>query len=123
MVEFRPQEVGLHCTAGEMKAACVQALAAEGIGLGQWQTRPIPGQDVFIKKQGFGRGVPWVLNPDVEYNYCGEDYPLTVEFIAAHSYLSGVYPPIALQLMQLYLDGFRMVMDKIDRVMELARAQ
>lgn len=123
VVEFRPREVGLDCTAGEMKAACVQALAAEGIGLGQWQTRPIPGQDVFIKKQGFGRGVPWVLNPDVEYNYCGEDYPLTVEFIAAHSYLSGVYPPNDLKLMQLYLDGFRKVMDNIDRVMELARAQ
>ncbi len=120
VVEFRPEEVGLDCSAGEMKAACVKALAAEGISMGQWQTRPIPGQDVFLQKQGFGRGVPWALNPDVEYEYRGEDYPLTLEFIAAHSYLRGVYPPNDMELMRLYVDGFRKVIDNIDRVMELA---
>ncbi|HCA46543.1 MAG TPA: hypothetical protein DEP45_04015 [Armatimonadetes bacterium] len=121
MVEFKPDQVGLDCTAGEMKAACVKALAAEGIGMGQWQTRPIPGQDVLVQKQGFGRGVPWVLNPDVDYDYRGEDYPLTIEFIAAHSYLRAVYPPNDVELMQRYVAGFRKVMDNTDRVMELAQ--
>ncbi len=119
-VEFKPEEVGLDCTAGEMKAACVKALAEEGIGLGQWQTRPIPGQDVFLQKEGFGRGVPWVLNEDVEYEYSGDDYPLTQEFIAAHSYLRAVYPPNDMELMERYVAGFRKVMDNIDRVMEAA---
>ncbi|NLO05055.1 MAG: DegT/DnrJ/EryC1/StrS family aminotransferase [candidate division WS1 bacterium] len=122
VVEFRPDQVGLDCTAGEMKAACVKALQAEGIGMGQWQSRPIPGQDVLVQKQGFGRGVPWVLNPDVEYEYRGEDYPLTMEFIAAHSYLRGVYPPNDMPLMERYVTGFRKVMDNISRVMELAQA-
>lgn len=123
VVEFRPEELDLDCTAGEMKAACVKALNAEGVGMGQWQTRPIPGQDVLVEKQGFGRGVPWVLNPDVEYDYRGEDYPRTVEFIDAHSYLRAVYPPNELDLMKLYVEGFRKVMDNIDRVMELADAE
>jgi len=121
VVEFRPEELDIDCTAGEMKTACVKALAAEGVGMGQWQSRPIPGQDVFLQKQGFGRGVPWTLNPDVEYEYRGEDYPLTLEFIASHSYLRGVHPPNDLELMKLYVDGFRKVMDNIDRVMELAQ--
>ena len=69
VVEFRPEEVGLDCTPGEMKAACGKALAAEGMGMGQWQTRSIPHQDVFLEKVGFGRGVPWSLNPDVEAVY------------------------------------------------------
>ncbi|MGI5820416.1 MAG: DegT/DnrJ/EryC1/StrS family aminotransferase [Armatimonadota bacterium] len=123
VVEFKPEELDLDCTAGEMKAACVRALAAEGVGLGQWQTRPIPGQDVLVQKQGFGRGVPWVLNPDVEYEYSGEDYPLTLEFIAAHSYLRAVYPPNDLDLMERYVEGFRKVTDNIDRVMEAAREE
>ena len=121
VVEFKPEQVGLDCTAGEMKSACVKALAAEGVGMGQWQSRPIPGQDVLVQKQGFGRGVPWVLNPDVEYNYRDEDYPLTVEFIASHSYLSGVFPPNDLELMKKYVAGFRKVMGNIDRVMEIAK--
>ncbi len=118
VVEFRPQDLDLDCTPLEMKQACVKALAAEGIGLGQWQTRPIPGQDVFLKKEGFGRGVPWSLVPDVEYNYCAEDYPRTVDFIASHSYLRGVYPPNDMKLMELYLQGFRKIADNIERVME-----
>jgi len=121
VVEFRPQELGLDCTPEEMKQACVKALRAEGVGLGQWQTRPIPGQDVFLKKEGFGRGVPWCLNPDVEYHYCAEDYPLTVEFIASHSYLGGVYPPNDLTLMEKFLTAFRKISENIDRVMELGR--
>ncbi len=120
VVEFRPDELGLDCTPLEMKQACVKAMAAEGIGLGQWQTRPIPGQDVFQDKVGFGRGVPWSLNPEVEYEYRSEDYPRTVEFIDGHSYLRGVYPPNDLELMKLYLAGFRKVSDNIERVLELA---
>ena len=120
VVEFRPQDLDLDCTPLEMKQACVKALAAEGIGLGQWQTRPIPGQDVFLKKEGFGRGVPWSLVPDVEYDYSGEEYPRTVEFIDAHSYLRGVYPPNEMDLIELYLEGFRKIADNMDRVMELS---
>ncbi|MCD6359320.1 MAG: DegT/DnrJ/EryC1/StrS family aminotransferase [Armatimonadetes bacterium] len=123
VVEFRPEEVGLDCTPGEMKAACIKALAAEGIGMGQWQTRAIPHQDVFLEKIGFGRGVPWSLNPDVEYDYAGEDYPLTDAFIAGHSYLTGVYPPNDMALMEKYLAGLRKISDNMDRVMELAAAE
>lgn len=123
VVEFRPEEVGLDCTPLEMKTACVKALAAEGMGMGQWQTRSIPHQDVFLQKQGFGRGVPWSLNPDQEYDYVNEEYPLTDTFIQSHSYLGGVFPPNDTDLMDKYIAGLRKVSDNIDRVMELAAAE
>ncbi len=119
VVEFRPEEVGLDCTPLEMKTACVKALAAEGIGMGQWQTRSIPHQDVFLQKQGFGRGVPWSLNPDEAYDYANEEYPLTDAFIAAHCYLAAVHPPNDIDLMEKYIAGLTKVIDNIDRVMEL----
>ncbi len=123
VVGFHPEEGGLDCTPLEMKTACVKALAAEGIGMGQWQSRAIPHQDVFLKKVGFGRGVAWILNPDEEYDYAGEEYPLTDAFIEGHSYLGGVYPPNDVELMEKYLAGLRKVSDNMDRVMELAAAE
>ena len=105
----------------EFKNAIVKALRAEGVGLGQWQTMPVPGQSVFQEKKGYGKGCPWTCQFAREVEYRAEDYPRTIEFIDSHSYLSGV-PPNTMELMERYVRGFRKVIDNIDRVMELARA-
>lgn len=121
VVEFRPQEVGLDCTAQEWRLAAQNALAAEGVGLGQWQSMPVPAQDVFKNRIGYGKGCPWTCpfgRGDVYYD--GSDYPLTVQFIESHSYLAGVYPPNEMKLMELYVDAFAKVSENAQRVMELA---
>ena len=123
VVEFRPQELGLDIRPGELKAAVVNALRAEGVGMGQWQTMPVPAQDVFQKKEGYGKGCPWTCQFAHEVEYRAEDYPRTLEFIEAHSYLGAVYPPNDMRLMELYARGFRKVMGNIDRVLELHRAK
>ena len=118
VVEFRPQELGLDVPVAQFKRAVQAALRAEGIGLGQWQTMPVPAQDVFQEKKGYGRGCPWTcpFGRDVEYR--AEDYPETVKFIESHSYLSGVHPPNDMDLMGRYVAGMRKVVDNIGRVME-----
>ncbi|NQT52739.1 DegT/DnrJ/EryC1/StrS family aminotransferase [bacterium] len=122
VVEFRPDQVGLaDVAAGEFKQAIIAALRAEGIGLGQWQTRPVPGQDVFLKRVGYGKGCPWTCRFGREVEYRGEDYPRTLEFIERHSYLGGVYPPNTMELMQLYVQGFQKVLGRAKDVVELAR--
>lgn len=122
IVRFCPEELGLDLTMAEYKSAVMKILAAEGIRLGQWQTRPVPGQDVFLKKQGYGKGCPWECshyNKKIEYR--GEDYPVTLDFIASHSYLAGVYPPNTLDLMAKYIEGFKKVSAQPDKIVKVAK--
>jgi len=122
VVTFKPEELGLDLTPAQWKRASQKALAAEGVGLGQWQTRPVPAQDVFHDRVGYGKGCPWTCQygrGNIQYD---EDYPRTVEFIDAHAYLGGVYPPNTMELMQQYVDGFRKVSENATRVVELAQA-
>ena len=122
VVEFRPEELGLDMPTRDLRTAVELALRAEGIQMGQWQRMPVPAQSVFQEKKGYGKGCPWTCpfyGRDAEYR--AEDYPETVRFLDAHSYLSGVYPPNDMPLMELYVQGFRKVMEDIERVLELAR--
>jgi perosamine synthetase len=120
VLRFCPEDVGLDVPVARYKAAIIAALGAEGIHLGQWQTRPVPGQDVFVKRLGYGKGCPWTCRFGREVTYRAEDYPRTIDFIARHSYLSGVYPPNTMELMELYASGFRKVLARAREVVELA---
>jgi len=124
VLEFRPQEVGLQVSPEQLKMAAQKALKAEGIELGQWQKMPVPAQSVFQEKRGYGRGCPWTCRHyGREIEYRSEDYPETVKFIAGHAYLNGVYPPNTMELMQLYVGGFRKVMAQAERIMQLAQEE
>jgi dTDP-4-amino-4,6-dideoxygalactose transaminase len=121
IVEFRPQEAGLDLPVTVFKAAVQKLLAAEGVGMGQWQRVPVPAQSVFQDMQGYGKGCPWTCaHYGKPIRYCGEDYPETLRFIAEHSYLSGVYPPNTMELMELYAEGFRKVMSRPDAIARIA---
>ncbi|MBN2452210.1 MAG: DegT/DnrJ/EryC1/StrS family aminotransferase [Lentisphaeria bacterium] len=120
IVEFRPEELGLDVPIASFKAAMQRALAAEGIGLGQWQRVPVPAQSVFQNKQGYGRGCPWSCAfYGREITYRGEDYPVTVDFIARHAYLAGVFPPNTMELMERYVAGFRKVSGRPEALQKL----
>lgn len=121
VVEFRPEELGLDVSPREWRSAAQAALAAEGVGLGQWQSRSVPGQDVFLDRVGYGKGCPWTCpfgRGDVHYDVA--EYPKTEAFIDAHSYLQAVYPPNHMGLMKGFIEGFRKVSENATRVMELA---
>ena len=121
VVGFRPEEVGLDVAPRTWRLAAQKALNAEGLSLGQWQSMPVPAQDVLQQRVGYGKGCPWTCpfgRGDISYD-AGE-YPRTTEFIDAHSYLSGVYPPNDINLMRRYVDGFRKVSENAQRVLEVA---
>lgn len=123
VVEFKPEEVGLDVSPADWKLAVQGALAAEGVGVGQWQRVPVPQQDVFRDRVGFGKGCPWTCpfgSGKVEYDPA--EYPKTIEFIASHAYLSSVFPPNEMALMELYIEAMRKVSDNATRVLELSRA-
>ena len=111
IVRFVPSELGFDVPVEKFKAAAQKALAAEGIGLGQWQRTPVPAQSVFRDMQGYGKGCPCnCAHYGRKIQYRGEDFPATIKFIAEHSYLSAVYPPNTLDLMKQYVAGFKKVM-------------
>jgi len=123
VVEFVPEEVGLQVSPREWRLAAQKALAAEGVHLGQWQSLPVPAQDVFQARVGYGKGCPWTCpfgRRNVRYD--SNDYPRTWEFVNAHSYLAGVHPPNDTNLMTLYLEAFQKVSENAARVMELTQA-
>ena len=123
VVEFCPEQVGLgDVPVAQFKQAIIAALRAEGIGLGQWQTRPVPGQDVFLKRVGYGKGCPWTCRHGREVTYSGDGYPRTLDFIARHSYLQSVHPPNTLELMELYVEGFKKVLGRAKDVVGIALA-
>lgn len=78
----KPEEAGLDLDAGVMRKALDNVMAAEGVPLIHYQTRPLPGQHLFQNKQGYGRGCPWSCghNPrDIRYDI--HDYPQTLDVI------------------------------------------
>lgn len=120
IVEFRPRELGLDVPMAKYKAAVQKALAAEGVGLGQWQRVPVPAQSVFQNMVGYGKGCPWTCghyNRKIEYR--GDDYPNTIKFIAEHAYLGGVYPPNTMELMERYVEGMKKVVSRPEAIMKL----
>ncbi len=70
---LRPGEGGSRTRSrGSFRIAVEKALYAEGLLIGQWQTMPVPAQDLFQSKLGYGgTGFPWSINEakGVRYNY------------------------------------------------------
>ncbi|MDE0084969.1 MAG: hypothetical protein OXU23_04600, partial [Candidatus Poribacteria bacterium] len=93
------------------------ALRAEGVPTGQWQRLPVPSQEIFQNRIGYGTGCPWRCNQStVEYKT--EDYPKAVEFMDSHCYIFDVNPPNDLELMSYYVEAFDKVMGQLDAVLE-----
>ena len=94
-----------------------KALAAEGLHVGQWQRKCVPAQDVFQNPVGYGKGCPWRCH-DVQIDYSPQQHPVANEFLDSHFYVFDVNPPNDLELMGLYVEAFRKVMDAPDQVLD-----
>ena len=56
-----------------------KALYKEGVLVGQWQTMPVPGQDLFQSKLGYGgSNYPWAVNEakGIHYDYNVDNFPV-----------------------------------------------
>jgi dTDP-4-amino-4,6-dideoxygalactose transaminase len=122
-LEFRADQLGLDLPAEAFRTAAEQALRAEGMDIGQWQFMPVPAQDVFQSKTGYGRGCPWSCRFSRPVEYRAEDYPRTLEFLKGHTCLRGVYPPNELALMRRYVAAFEKVLSRPDALVEIAKAE
>lgn len=118
MVRFDPKAAGINLTPREFRIAMEKALYCEGIQVGQWQTMPVPAQDLFQVKTGYGsKGCPW----DCKYYgkpivYDPNEYPAAQKICDDYTVIAGIHPTNGQDLMALYVEAFKKVYDNLDVV-------
>jgi len=118
VIEFYPEEAGIDMKPEEFRIGMEKALFAEGVQLGQWQTMPVPAQDLFQTKMGYAAsGYPWKYTKEGEaMKYSGSDYPNAVDLCRRYTAVVGFAPPNGLDLMEKYVTAFKKVFSDLDAV-------
>jgi len=122
-VEFFPEELGLEVPPADFRTAMEKALFMEGVPVGQWQTMPVPAQDLFQTKKGWsGSGYPWKFTQEGEdMVYRARDYPASLDYCDRYTAIIGIHPPNSTDLMEKYVEAFHKVFSRLDAVMDHAR--
>jgi len=119
-IRFLPDELGLDVPPATFRECASKALQAEGVPVGRWQTMPVPAQRIFQDKVGYGKGCPWSCAHSGEVTYDVSDYPVTRAFIDSQLYVFGIWAPNGPEMMRLFADAIRKVMEQPHEVLKLA---
>jgi len=78
-VRFDPEIAGIDISARRLRGALTRALQAEGLDVVLWQTKPLPSQALFRRREGFGAGWPWSVDRETDFAalYSPERFPNT----------------------------------------------
>ena len=116
-VNFDPRAAGVECEPRRFRIAMEKALYKEGVLVGQWQTMPVPAQDLFQSRLGYGgSSYPWKINEDkgIKYNYDLEQYPVAKKLCDTYTVVHGIHAPNGIELMDKILDAFHKVFANLD---------
>jgi perosamine synthetase len=116
-VRFDPKAAGVDIDPKTFRIAVEKALYKEGMLLGQWQTMPVPGQDLFQSKLGYGAsGYPWTINEDkgIEYDYSVDQYPEAQALCDNYTIVHGIHAPNGIDLMEKFVTAFKKVFANLD---------
>lgn len=119
IVEFYPEEAGVEDLSPEQfRIGAEKALFMEGVQLGQWQTMPVPAQDLFQTKMGFsGSGYPWNFSQaGRDMVYRAEDYPNARDLCRRYTAVVGFHPPNRMEVAEKYAEAFHKVFSDLDAV-------
>jgi dTDP-4-amino-4,6-dideoxygalactose transaminase len=121
-----PEAAGVDLPAGVFRKAVQDAMEAEGVGLIEYQNRPVPGQSFFVERRGYGKGCPWSCghtSRDIKYDMY--EYPQTLDVIRG-TLLVGHRLCMASFMepknIELYLEAFRKVFSRLDELTGYARS-
>jgi perosamine synthetase len=120
-VRFDPQAAGVDCEPRRFRIAVEKALYKEGLLVGQWQTMPVPAQDIFQQKLGYGgSSYPWVVNEakGIHYDYRVEDYPVAQALCDTYTIVHGIHAPNGPELMHKFVEAFHKVFGNLDQVLD-----
>ena len=97
--------------------AVEKALYKEGLLVGQWQTMPVPAQDIFQSRLGYaGTGFPWSINEakGIRYDYSAAQFPVAGMLCDTYTIVHGIHAPNGKELMDKMLAGFHKVFVNLD---------
>ncbi len=118
MTWLSSEDLGLDVEPAKFRMAVQEALRAEGVNAGLWQTRPVPRQAIFAEKVGYGKGCPWTCSHYTgDVNYADEEYP-GAQSICDHTVWIpwGFAPPNGPAEMDGIVAAYHKVFDNIDAV-------
>jgi len=116
-VRFDPAAAGVDCDRRTFRVAVEKALYKEGMLVGQWQTMPVPAQDLFQSMLGYGGSRhPWAINEakGIQYNYDPDQFPVAQMLCDTYTVVHGVHAPNGRPLMDKILTAFRKVFSNLD---------
>jgi dTDP-4-amino-4,6-dideoxygalactose transaminase len=121
-VRFDPHAAGVDVDPRRFRIAVEKALCKEGVLVGQWQTMPVPAQDVFQSMIGIGRRYPWAINEakGITYKYDPSDYPVAEMLCDTYTNVHSIHPPNGVELNKKVVVAFQKVFNQLDRVIEHA---
>ena len=117
-VRFDPKAAGANCAPRKFRIAVEKALYKEGMLVGQWQSMPVPAQDLFQSKLGYGgTGYPWQINEakGVKYNYDPNQFPVAQMLCDTYTIVHGVHAPNGRELMDGIVASFKKVFSNLDQ--------
>ena len=122
-VRFDPRAAGVDVEPRRFRIAVEKALYKEGMLVGQWQTMPVPAQDLFQSKLGYGgSSYPWVVNEaqGIHYNYDPNQFPVAQMLCDTYTVVHGVHAPNGKPLMDKVLTAFHKVFDNLGAALDHA---
>ncbi|MBN1291223.1 MAG: DegT/DnrJ/EryC1/StrS family aminotransferase [Candidatus Latescibacteria bacterium] len=119
---FDPKATGIDTEPRRFRIAVEKALHMEGVMVGQWQVMPVPAQDIFQSKIGYGKGYPWTINEaqGISYDYNPDNFLVARMLCDTYTNIHGFTPPNGLDLLERIIEGFHKVFDNLDEAMEHA---
>jgi perosamine synthetase len=111
-LRFDPRAAGVDCQPRRFRTAVEKALYKEGVLAGQWQTLPVPAQDLFQSKLGYGgTGYPWTINEakGVRYDYNPARFPQAQKLCDTYTIVHGIHAPNGRRLMDKIVAAFHKV--------------
>lgn len=122
-VRFDPQAAGVECEPRRFRIAMEKALYKEGMLVGQWQTMPVPAQDIFQSKLGYGgSSYPWALNEEkgIVYDYRAANYPVAQMLCDTYTIVHGIHAPNGIDLMKRFVTAFQKVFSNLEEAIDHA---
>ncbi|NUP99961.1 MAG: DegT/DnrJ/EryC1/StrS family aminotransferase, partial [Armatimonadetes bacterium] len=122
-VNFDPEAAGVKADRRTFRVAVEKALYKEGVLVGQWQTMPVPAQDLFQSMLGYGSSRhPWAINEakGVKYNYDVNQFPVAQKLCDTYTVVHGVHAPNGIELMDKIVAAFQKVFGQLDEVLKHA---
>jgi perosamine synthetase len=119
-VRFDPAAAGVKAEPRRFRVAMEKALYSEGLLVGQWQTMPVPAQDIFQSRLGYGgTGFPWSINESkgIKYDYDPARFPVARALCDTYTIVHGIHAPNGKELMDRMIAGFHKVFGNLDAVL------